>query len=272
MADFSAIFERLKNNKLLIPALAIGGVLGVYLLMKNGAGSSLSGSATAPDNGQSDQPQPAPVGGGTDTGTGTGDLGELQQQQQDFMSSITDLYNQLASSVQSALGAQSAQTQAALDQLANQQSAVLDQPVPQMIMSGLPDFTSLSNAYQNLPLHKNVPSMSPRLSQIGGQSLGASVTKLISKQQIATQKYVQPAPRLNISAPQNRPQIFNRIQQTTPQILNSRPSGLGGARVPNLGNLGGLSGYVQTRSANIARVNPQNARRALTGFRSGGSY
>lgn len=133
MSDFQARFQALlKNKKVLYPAVAIGGIAGVYVLYtssKHGA-SSLTPAKTT-------DPATTPAAGGSGSGSSGGDGGaaalagiesELAQQQlsnQSTFASFAKQLSDLASGFASSLNSQQAQNQSALQSLADQTNQAL---------------------------------------------------------------------------------------------------------------------------------------------------
>lgn len=164
------IFEKLKKNKLAIPAIGVGLAVGIFLLYKsNSSGASLLG---APSN---DSTNPQPVdgggsGGGGDTGGGgsgdSGAIGDLQNQiaeitsqQQGYATSFQDALNKLSDSLFGQLNQQAAQLQNAgqsyfsdgqqpneLDTYASGISSRLNDLYSMLSAPHIPDFASVSPA------------------------------------------------------------------------------------------------------------------------------
>lgn len=211
MADISAIVERLKNNKLAIPALAVGAIVGGYVLIKNGGLSGGGGSYGASqedyvNDALAQAEQIASQGGG---GSG-GDAGGLALEQQGFIQSVMDYLNEFQGQVQNAINSQASQTQDAINAIAGQNEGAINSLYDELskqaqAFSGYaqPDYSSLFAAMQSIP----------------------------------QQAYQQAAPQLQSLAPVNSDKIGNAIRQiapTTQRILGgkvtgtfSRPSGLG---------------------------------------------
>lgn len=172
MTDISALFERLKKNKLVLPALAVGAVAGGYLLLKGGgSGGGITAQDTATNPTQPTTGGGSGGGGGDTSGQTDAAISALQQQQQSFQQSLVDQFNALVSSVTGALGQQQSQTQAAIDALAQQQSALAQNQSPQATLGNLPDFASLFAALQAPALQQGAYK-SPGIAGLGGGGIG----------------------------------------------------------------------------------------------------
>lgn len=181
MADIAAVFERLKNNKFAIPALVVGGVAGVYVIMKNSGG----GGVGMLSSDQMQQPPQEPISNGGGGGSGSGDMGggndaaigELIMQQQGFAQQLLGLFESFGQGVQGALSAQAQQNQDTLNAIGTQQQGLYDAFASQMsafASSFVPDYSQLASAVQSIPQY--VQSF-PQL-ELGGQSLNSSIAQI----------------------------------------------------------------------------------------------
>ena len=220
MADIPALIERLKENKLALPAIGVGVIVGGYVLLKKGG---LSGGAqpqfdtstiTQPDQ----TPAPQPSAGSGDTGA----IDAIVQQQDSFAKSITDQFNKFAEGIGAALGVQQQQAQAAIDQLAGQIQQVgayqqLAGSQPQM--AGMPDFSSLFSQLQAIPQTLQQSYQSPQMA------LGGTYSK------------IQSLPKATINTTQLGAKYKATIKAPAPVIRS------GGIKLGSGFNLGSLSGY-----------------------------
>lgn len=225
MADISSIIERLKNNKLAIPALAVGAVVGGYALLKGGGLSGGGGGFSGVDPSAI---APASAAPGASGGGGNEAVGEVLAQQQTFAQSITDQFNKLVEGVQGALGAQSSQTQSAIDALAGAQQGIVGQVQDQLsqqaqaIGSGYatPDFSSLFNAIAQIPQQVAPQFQAPQLGS-GAQNVTQKIAKSVAP--IITRNYSAPAPR---------PITINKAPKAKTPIRFTLPAGVRGSITP----------------------------------------
>lgn len=215
MADISALFERLKNNKLALPAIGIGVVVGGYFLLKNGGKSGgLSSSLDASSLAE----RPLDSGGGSSGGGADG--GEVIPTQPGgagFGNEIADFLN-----------AQSSRFQEMLDSL--QANALGQQGLfasggyaeaPYSDVGYLPDLSSLYGSLSSLP--QQFESAIPSFPQL--QSSPLSLTKSLS--QIAKTPIRLPAPQtIRIQRQPIQAALGGRVRALNPiktgQLLGSK--------------------------------------------------
>lgn len=238
MADFEALFERLKKNKLVLPALAVGGIAGAYVLFKNGG---ISASGESPQDGSTgnigDQPSnTAPGYPSTDSGATDAEIQALKQQQESFSQSLVDQFNALTQSVSNAISGNQNQVQSAIDALSQQQQNLQGQLGAQLANSqpALPDFSSLFASLASIPAQQNTYK-SPGISL----GLPTSLSKLSIKPAAVSGKAQNPtlARITGRSATSIKP----------PSILKPAPAG----RRPSIGILPVAPGGYRTPAPRI---------------------
>lgn len=183
MADFSPdklIAWAKEHKEIVIPAVAVGGIAGVYYLSQHGG---LSANApTPPQAGDPTNPTPNPGGGtgGADYGSAIADLtnqlqqsntqnasglaGLLQQFQQ-FQQQITQSLGDITGQTNAALQAQANQTNAALGQLASQQGSGELNGLGQLLQQ-LPQYTAQAQNYAAQQTSLTMPHYTESIGQI----------------------------------------------------------------------------------------------------------
>jgi hypothetical protein len=238
MADISAFIERIKSNKLAVPALAVGAIAGGYVLFKKGglSGGDLSASLQTPQAGETGSGNVGDQSPGASADTSG--AGELAVQQQTFAASIVDQFNKLAENVAQALGLQQQQTQEAINQLAGQQAQAFDQSRVGFLDNALPDFSSLFQSLAAIPQQSFTPS----------PGIGLKQTNLVQ----SFNKVVKPVQQIVKSQPFRLPASITNVNYG----LGAKP---GGVKFGNF-NLAALSGY----SSKIVNQTPTTKARVIT--------
>jgi hypothetical protein len=256
MADISALVERLKNNKLAIPALVVGGVVGVYVLAKSQSGGSSNFLTEGQLGAIPVEPTTNSGGGGAGSGGGGNDaaIGEIVAQQQGFQAQVQSMFENLASGVQSLIGQQAQQTQDAINAVVGQQQSAFDALAAQQASGAfaqqyIPDFSQIYGALQSIP---QFVQQAPQL-QLGQQNLSQSL------QSLARNPITYASGQAIIGA-----------KPITTRSPNSQGLGLSGAKITSLGS---ASGYAPPGSGRYTAPPPAQlkpAPKAAPVIRSGG--
>ncbi len=248
MVDVSGLVERLKSNKLAIPAIAVGVVAGGYVLIKRGG---LGGGGQLVDPALGGFPTDETlVGGGA--GVGGGDvsggneaIGAVAAAQESLAKQVQDQLAKLVTDFQQALLYQNSQTQGAIDSIAGQTQGAIDAIAAQQQGladqfsqfgqnqgGGLPDLSAFYTAMASLP--QQIQNQAPQLG-LNTTNLNQSLQNLAVRP-ISTQSL----------------RLGGRVKSLTPTSGYSGRSALGlgggysfskiGGTAKSLGSLSGYSG------------------------------
>jgi hypothetical protein len=254
MADFKALFEKIKNSKYGMPILIGGTVVGGYIILKSTSGSGgnfasqLGQAQSAIDKANEASEKAAGSGGSGGSGGSDNSAGiaALQEQQSGFFEGITKYFNEFATQIGAAVGDSQAQTQGAIDRLFDAQMSASENAAsiaPEGI-GALPDFSSLfagvsETIRQQTAYQPTAPQLN--LGNTGGlnsavQRLGAKAIKVKPQ---TNQRFIQTTTKLpkvktppsNIKAPTRRT-IIPKTRGTITPTFNS----------PNIQSRGGFGG------------------------------
>lgn len=300
------ILQKLKQNKLALPAIGVGVAVGLFLLYKNGSNSPANADVGAgfPTVGTTDQGTPVDNGA-----AGAGDssaLGDLQNQiadvangQSGILDQVAGALSDLSSSLFGALNSQGEQFQSALNAL--QSPAVNDNYTPygldnangyypnigdlfsQFVLNGITDFASASpDIFSDI----SDPSVSHFINPLAiANKVNLVTQKLNYKTPVTTQHLTVVVPSVQQQAHVVGKSVGNILSQTgdifshavqglqvqirqqaSAQQSISNPS-IGHAS--NFSDIGALSGYKGASTAphiNPAQITANVIRRAGQGF------
>lgn len=251
--NLSSFAEKLKDKKYAVPVVVGSGAILAYAVLSGkfsgGGSSSMAGFADA--QAAADKATAAQAGGGSSGGNGGGGssdllgvISALQENQQGFLTGLTDYINNFGQQVSAALGSQAAQTQATIDA---QQSSLLDAisqiQAQQSQGSGsvLPDFSSFyQGVQQTMPpaIQQSAPKISlGNMSNFTGKIQQAGARTLAPVRNVS-QNYLGGRPRINV----NLQQSFNRLSGTKTVIPSTRGSITKTYNSPNIQSRGGFGG------------------------------
>lgn len=145
--ELSEVLGKLKQNKLLLPALAVGGGLGVIVLLRNNSTNNVSIPDALPTDTSTETPSPIDNDGVSDSG-----VNAILEDQKSFQQSITDFINNLATSLTEALNQQASATEAAFSQVYGSLSELDESAEIAQLQSLISDAYTRFNQQQSIPV------------------------------------------------------------------------------------------------------------------------